>query len=228
MRIVSWNCRRGFEDKAAWLTELNPDIAIIPECREPRPRSHAGGANQWVWTGRAGDVGVGAWAYGEYSFETVEVSGLPTFVMPLRVVGPAVFNLVAVWTVGKGFAGYVRVLDEALTKLADFLASGPTVIAGDFNSNAIWDRQAGAVNHTSVVRRLGELGLVSAYHQLTGEAHGAEATPTFHQYFHRDKPHHIDYVFVPHQWSGRVESVTVGDADTWLSRSDHAPLVVDL
>lgn len=61
------------------------------------------------------------------------------------------------------------------------LYPNPGVVAGDFNSNTIWDykRPAGQ-NHSGLVRQLASLGLVSAYHHFFREAHGAESQPTLY------------------------------------------------
>ena len=105
----------------------------------------------------------------------------------------------------------------------------PTVVIGDFNSNAIWDSwHPPDLNHSALVRLLADLGLVSSYHHYHREVHGAETRPTF--YLRRDKqrPYHIDYCFVPESWAPHIQSVQIGSDDDWQKHSDHRPLLVHL
>src|ERR1035438_9616615 len=104
------------------------------------------------------------------------------------------------------------------------MASYPTVILGDFNSNTMWDREHPGASHTDLVKRLDNLGLVSAYHSHFSEKHGQETLPT---YFHKKQkkwPSHINYCFLAKTWA--VTDVTVGSFDEWNAKSDHMPLVV--
>ena len=75
---------------------------------------------------------------------------------------------------------------------------------------------------------VGELGLVSAYHELSGEAFGDESRSTR---FHQRKPNptfHIDYCFVPREWASRVTRIEIGTMTDWLPLSDHMPLILDI
>jgi endonuclease/exonuclease/phosphatase family metal-dependent hydrolase len=103
------------------------------------------------------------------------------------------------------------------------------VVAGDFNSNTIWDykRPAGQ-NHSGLVRQLASLGLVSAYHHFFREAHGAESQPTLYLQRNPLKPYHIDYCFIPEAWRIHLSRVEIGSGDIWAAQSDHRPLVIDV
>ena len=46
-----------------------------------------------------------------------------------------------------------------------------------------------------MVKLFNSMNLKSIYHELSQEEEGKESVPTFYQYFHKDKPYHIDYVF---------------------------------
>lgn len=82
---------------------------------------------------------------------------------------------------------------RAAEAYADLIPSEPTVIMGDFNSNAIWDkRRKLARDHGALVNALAELGLVSSYHHLFGQAHGAETRPTHYFRWHEPEPFHLD------------------------------------
>jgi endonuclease/exonuclease/phosphatase family metal-dependent hydrolase len=123
----------------------------------------------------------------------------------------------------------VRAVIRAVEVYRDLIVSQPTVVAGDFNSNTIWDyKRPLTQNHSGLVQQLTSLGLVSAYHHFFGEVQGAESRPTL--YLRRDprKPYHIDYCFIPQAWSTRLRSVEVGTDEPWARYSDHRPLVVDI
>ena len=105
----------------------------------------------------------------------------------------------------------------------------PTVVAGDFNSNTIWDyKRPEGQNHSGLVRNLAELGLVSAYHRFYDEAHGKESRPTLFLLRQEARPYHIDYCFIPETWATHLRHVEVGTFGEWAKFSDHRPLVVDI
>jgi endonuclease/exonuclease/phosphatase family metal-dependent hydrolase len=105
----------------------------------------------------------------------------------------------------------------------------PTVLLGDFNSNSIWDAEHPTDrSHSALVRYLGEMSLVSAYHSRYAEEQGHETRPTFFLYRHQQRPYHIDYCFLPTNWLGRMREVTVGKHRAWAAKSDHMPLTVEI
>jgi endonuclease/exonuclease/phosphatase family metal-dependent hydrolase len=141
------------------------------------------------------------------------------------VTGPAVFSVLAVWTQQKD--GYIAGLAADLERARDWIAGREVVLAGDFNSNAIWDKASRPVDHTRVVTRLErEFGLVSAYHRTRGIPHGAEPDATHYWRWQEAHPFHLDYCFVPITW--RVRAVSIGGFAEWAGVSDHRPVVVDV
>jgi endonuclease/exonuclease/phosphatase family metal-dependent hydrolase len=142
------------------------------------------------------------------------------------ITGPVPFRLLAVWTLAEH--GYARSLAADLDTLAASGHEGPLVLAGDFNSNSIWDGPRRAFDHGRLVRRLeNEFGLVSAYHARHQMAHGAERHATHFFLRDRDRPFHLDYCFVPREWVAGIRRVTVRHHARWEALSDHRPLVVD-
>ena len=94
-----------------------------------------------------------------------------------RVVGPANFTAVAVWAQQE--PNYSEALRRGLTAYRDLLATGPSVLLGDFNSSVAWDTKHGRADHRELEHQLREeFGLVSAYHASTGEQPGSESQPT--------------------------------------------------
>jgi len=240
VRVVAWNCNMALDRKVDALLGLQPDIAIVCECAEPeRLRSKASWMQgEPVWIGRNPHKGLAVFAFNGYAVQLAE-SYHPSlrYIAPVHVDGPTQCNLLAVWAQNAS-AGGIRKhqlgpLRRGLARYKSFLGERPAVIAGDLNSNTIWDKPGWRINHSTKVRILEEsFGLVSAYHAIRGEAHGQESEPTLHW---RDRTkngptYHIDYVFLPSAWIGKVSHLSVGAFETWCGAglSDHVPVVVDV
>lgn len=229
LRLVTWNARSGsYAVKSRALEQLGYDVAVVPEAAQPPPSAWSAHCD---WFGDNPSKGVAVMARPPYAVRRLpERDGVPSFIVPYAVEGPLSFTLLAVWTKANDNAGkYIRAAAHAIDAYEDLFAAGPVVMMGDFNSNAIWDSlHPATANHSSVVARLDRHGLVSAYHACRGHPHGAEPDPTFFLHGNRDKPFHIDYVFVPERWTSDGMTVEVGDFDQWKSLSDHRPVVVNL
>ena len=122
---------------------------------------------------------------------------------------------------------YVEQVREAVSRCSEWLAAKPSLVVGDLNGNAIWDRPR-TNNFMSTVSMLDDAGLASAYHRVRAEAYGEESRSTLHLHRDKAKPYHIDYVFVPQAWAGRIRRVHVGEYEEWRAYSDHCPVVVEL
>ena len=242
MRIVAWNCNMALDRKVDVLLDLAPDIAIVCECAEP-DRRRLRSRSSWmqgdpVWIGRNPHKGLAVFAFNGYAIRLAE-SYHPAlrYIAPVHIGGPTECNLLAVWAQNAS-AGGIRKnqlgpLRRALSRYKGFLGERPAVVAGDLNSNTIWDKSGWRINHSTKVRILEQsFGLVSAYHAVRGEAHGAESEPTL---YWRDRTkdgptYHIDYIFVPSLWIGKVRELSIGTFETWCGSglSDHVPVVVDV
>jgi hypothetical protein len=226
MRIVTWNCCRGpLGKKAPLLSALGPDISVLQECAKP-------GANtrNTLWFGDNPNIGLAVQASGGYSLRALPpIMETPKYVIPISVSGPREFTLFAVWTLGTRPFRYVEAAARAVDLYRDVIRTSPSVLMGDFNSNRIWDRtHRRGFNHSSLVQRLDDLGLVSAYHHQRKEEHGQESEPTFHLQKKKERPYHIDYCFLPRTWAEEIARVEIGDYETWRKHSDHMPLLVEV
>jgi exodeoxyribonuclease III len=240
VRVVAWNCNMALDRKVDALLALRPDVAIVCECAEPeRLRSKSSWMQgEPVWVGRNPHKGLAVFAFNGYAVRLSE-SYHPAlrYIAPVHVDGPTQCNLLAVWAQNASAGGMRKhqlgPLRRGLTRYKGFLGERPAVIAGDLNSNTIWDKPGWRINHSTKVRILEEsFGLVSAYHAIRGEAHGQESEPTL---YWRDRTkdgptYHIDYVFLPADWIGKVSHLSVGAFETWCGAglSDHVPVVVDV
>jgi exodeoxyribonuclease-3 len=227
IRLATWNCRRGtFEEKWNALGQLAPDLAVITECKRPMQDSP-----DCLWFGPDGKLGVAIVAGPKFGIRALpQVPDSPRFIIPVDVTGVLRLTLLAVWTVDEKPYPYIRGLAKALEHYEHVFGTGASVLVmGDLNSNAKWDDQhPTAVNHSAVVRRLESLGLASAYHGVRGEVHGAETQATFYMHNNVEKPHHIDYCFMPAAWLPGIHHLHIGADADWRHLSDHRPLVVDV
>jgi len=107
------------------------------------------------------------------------------------------------------------------------LKGADTIILGDFNSNAKWDKRDRWWNHSDVISELALLGFQSQYHYQFQEDQGAETRPTFFLQRNAEKAYHIDYVFTSANLTDRCE-LDVGSYTDWISVSDHVPLVLNI
>lgn len=228
LRIVAWNCNMAAHTKLDALLALKPDVLVLSECAAPDVRAARPlylAASSHCWTGTYPIKGVAVFGFGDYTVEAVApATSSGHHAVAVRVRGPISFNLLGLWTQGQGIRAYVESAQAALRDHDEFLRSAPSVVAGDFNSNAAWDKTTKG-GHTNLVAMLDELGLVSAYHWRHGEVPGAESTATFFQNQKVEQPFQIDYVFIPKSWAPEC-GVEVGEPERWLRLSDHLPVIV--
>lgn len=243
MRIVAWNCNGALHRKIDALMALRPDLAVISETAD-RERLIAQvpelAEASLVWVGNNPSKGLLLAGFGTTLLEfdqhrhdsslhwmaPVTVSGLPGLDQPVHLLG--------VWSQNasenktrKDDPGYLL---EALRQYDKFLRSAPTVVAGDFNNNVIWDKPGWKMNHANEIRALASLGLVSAYHISRGVEAGNELQPTLYWRRREADGYHIDYVFMPEEWSSCSFKLTVGGYEDWVSSglSDHVPLLLEI
>jgi len=223
MRIVAWNCCRGpMAKKAAALEGLRPDVAIVSEALEPEEES----AQLHWYPSNASRLGIQIRSYGPYTLRRLKRAELPNCVVPVRVRGPVNFNLLAVWTWPA--PSYTKAFLNGLSAYARLLSGGPTVVAGDFNGNPVFDQRKQRVKWwTMGFDQLQQVGLVSAYHEFNEVAYGQEIHATHHFLRKPDRPFHIDFCFVPMAWARSQLDVQVAHGPAWSALSDHFPLIVE-
>jgi exonuclease III len=229
MRIVTWNCNGALRKKWERLATLEADLYVIQECEEPATcadEHYREWAAQHIWVGANRNKGLGVFASRAHRLTPVE---LPHD--PLQLFLPCLVDnvpLLAIWTKQANSPNfkYIGQLWKFLQSHREFLRHPKAMAVGDFNANAIWDEWDRWWNHTDVVRELGELGLRSGYHEYFKEEQGKESRPTYFQHRHLTKPYHIDYGFFGDAWL--LRDAAVGDATSWLTQSDHMPVVFEL
>lgn len=232
MKIVSWNCAGAFRRKCHALEKLNADIYVIQECEDPArsTKTFHSWAGQFLWVGKTKNKGLAVFSRTGLELQPLkwEDDNLELF-LPCRI-GDRL-NLVGVWTKyaeSPNFR-YIGQLWKYIQLHRTNISSNPTVLCGDLNSNSQWDERDRCWNHSDVVRELAEIGLLSIYHNQTGEKQGDESTPTLFMYRKVDRPYHIDYAFAPGSILDACRTnFWIGDPNDWLEYSDHMPIAFEI
>lgn len=223
----------AFRKKAPHILDQKPDILVIPECEHPDKLVFGPGVQQptdIIWFGNNRNKGLAVLSYSKFRLTVLDVHNtcLQTIV-PLSVTkGKKEFTLFAIWANNPGDPDgpYVEQVWKALNCYSELLSNKKVILAGDFNSNTIWDRPRRQGNHSHVVEFLESRKIYSAYHSYFTQRQGQEKHPTLYMYRHIDKPYHIDYCFASSHFAKRIVSVEVGSHAAWSKHSDHVPVGV--
>lgn len=219
MKIVSWNCRGAFRVKFPIIQTLNADIYVIQECENPEkyPQHFSEFLSNYVWYGEKDSKGLGIFVKQNVK---MELNDWPVYCLRhfISVKINDRIDLLGVWASSPYIEEYYIYQSINSDKYGE-----NTLIIGDFNSNAIWDKEHGKRNHSAVVAELKLKNIVSAYHYITGEQAGQETQSTFFLYKHKDRKFHIDYCFLNPM---HIQEFKILNSDDWLQYSDHMPIQV--
>lgn len=222
MRIATWNsCRSDTDAKAKILSWFDADTTLLEECSRPRGAD----AETCLWEGAPEKLGiaivVGAGFKVTRGPRDPKIShSVFSFIVESA---QSRLNVIAVWAMPE--PNYVTAVQAGLDAYGDFIRSGPTIIAGDFNSGPTLKTAGAAEAHAELCHRLSQdFGPVSSFHAATGGVQAVEAG-TYLQNWDTNRPYHIDYCFVPQQWASRL-LVRLGGADEY-TESDHRPIFVE-
>jgi exodeoxyribonuclease III len=234
MKIITWNCNMAFRKKADLILAQKPDILIIVECEHPDKllfTANIPKATDSLWFGKNQHKGLAIFSYGDYRFKIREnYNESFKMIIPIEVTdGHFDFNLFLIWAYNPDDKDgrYITQVWKAIAHYDELLTNKSTMFIGDFNSNTIWDYKKHKLgSHSSVVQQLEHKGIFSTYHIHHKQTQGTEEHPTFYMYRHKNKPYHIDYCFVSTDMLDKLQSVDIGDYDTWIKYSDHVPVMI--
>jgi exodeoxyribonuclease-3 len=223
----------AFRKKADMILVRRPDVLVVQECECIEKLLFGGDTvkpSDVLWLGRNKNKGLAILAYNGLKLSLMDGHN-PEFrmIVPISVTGGNFdFNLFAIWANNPNDPDgqYVEQVWKAIHHYESLLLPARTILAGDFNSNTIWDRKRRAGNHTNVVKYLEEKGIHSAYHLHHRQVQGKEQHATFYLYRNQNKPYHLDYCFVSADLAEKLQAVEVGDHSSWAKYSDHVPLIV--
>lgn len=233
MKIITWNCNMAYRKKAGLITLHKPDIVIVPECEGPGKLKFDKGIpapNDMIWYGLNKNKGLGVFSYSDFQLKLSRKHN-PDFQTILPIIASNkkdTFTLLAVWANNPADKKnqYVGQVWKAINYYSRVLKSKRTILAGDFNSNTIWDKPRRVGNHSEVVAWLQKKKIHSVYHHFHKQEQGQEKHNTLFMYRHQDKPYHIDYCFASGDLIEKLADVKVGKHAEWCQHSDHTPLLV--
>ncbi len=231
LKIVTWNCNGKFREKYKEIAQLNADIYIIQECENPALTNndkYKTWAHNHIWVGANKNKGLGVFLREDLKMKPLEwdSAGLKYFI---RFCIDKEIVIIAAWChhADSPTFGYIGQLWKYLQLHKDKIKKG--IIAGDLNSNAIWDKWDRWWNHSDVVRELADGGICSIYHHQTNTEHGKEDIPTFFLQKNAQKPYHIDYIFASEILiPDRSSNMEIGKREDWIKWSDHMPITATL
>ncbi len=232
MKIITWNCNGAFRKKFENLLDINADILVIQECENPnesKDKKYTDWATNFLWLGDTKNKGLGVFANKNINLKKLNWTDIyqgdrVKHFLPCSINDK--IELIAVWTHQNNSPNfrYIGQLWKYLQIHKGKMKN--SIIAGDFNSNAIWDEWDRWWNHSDVVKELSAKGIESLYHTFTKEEQGKESCPTF--YLHRNllKPYHIDYCFASTKLTDKLKNITVEPFEKWKHLSDHSPIII--
>lgn len=230
MKLSTWNCNQAFRKKQPQLRELEPDIAVIPECEHPAENGDWSEFTDWRWTGDNPHKGLDVFTRSGITITdgTKIIEADHFFYVETDVV-----DVLGVGAMNNKENPRQRYISQVYTALENHsgLIDENTVVAGDFNWNMLWDESPNSPlcgDFSDVRGKLNQNGLYSAYHSVCGDEFGEEAEATFYMHKKEGRPYHIDYAFVPRGLIDSDVEVTVGRYDNWINASDHMPLLVTI
>ncbi len=234
MKIISWNCNMAFRKKYVPILKLKPDLLILQECENGdklRESIKDIPFNQLIWHGNNQHKGVAAISFNETTITKTDNHHLDfEYVIPLKIkTHNAEINLFSVWAMphkSDRQKNYVGQVWGAINHYSNEL-NKKTIIIGDLNSNAIWDKKYRVGNHSDVVAFLSKRNIHSIYHRQEKEKHGKEKQPTFYLTKKLEKPYHLDYCFATEELINNNTSIRVGKYKQWIELSDHMPIIIE-
>ncbi|REH00083.1 endonuclease/exonuclease/phosphatase family protein [Flavobacterium aquicola] len=232
MKLITWNCNMAFRKKAEFILKEQPDILIVPECEHPDKlifkNTIAQPTNQ-LWFGQNHNKGLGIFSYSDFKIELLSIHNAEfKYVLPLLVSNNKFKVIIfAIWAQKpEKHDCYTEQVWNAIHFYSDLLDNENVILAGDFNSNSIWDKPNRIYNHTNLVGILKNKNIFSTYHTFHNQEQGKETTPTLFMHRKLERPYHIDFCFASKNLIDKMKSVEIGKYENWTKHSDHKPLTV--
>ena len=223
----------AFRKKYQAVVALQPDLLIVIECENEdklKPALEEINYKEIIWIGDNPHKGIAIIRFGDFAIEPLYPYN-PAFkyILPYQLIGKLRVTLFVIWAMpykNSPTKSYVGQIWRAIHHYEKELAK-PTLLIGDFNSNAIWDAARKTGNYSDVVQFLRTYQIESLYHLRTGESPGKETQPTQFMYRHQDKPYHLDYCFASTSLISGTTTIEVGKYEEWIEYSDHMPIIVE-
>lgn len=222
MKIVTYNISLSTQEKIETVLAYDADLFILPEMACPSRVTLPEGYRM-EWTGDLPNKGLGViWK----TSLKVEVPSWfnPTlqYFLPLMIDGQLIIAAWPTTTEQNKPMRYPQIVLSAIQEYTPYIKQYPTIITGDMNCYKGQSRETKQYSIQAIFDTLADMGLTSAYHQLTGEVLGKETVPTYYHQFKEAQPFFIDYTFS----SIPLKSYRLGEWDRNLS--DHTPQFTEI
>jgi len=228
MKIVSWNANCKLRSKLSAIDAFGWDILIVQECENPATSTdikYKEWAENYKWVGGLEYKGLGLFLPVDLDAELIGQNPQSNKYFITVQLSNGI-QLLSVWTQAdnQNNRGYIYQLWDYLKSNEAILDWDNLIVAGDWNSNAIWDTKRKLGNHTDVCDLLNSKALFSCYHTAESIKQGDELEHTFFMHRNPKKPCHIDYLFVANRFISSSEQLEIGNRKKWLELSDHLPI----
>lgn len=226
MKVITWNCNLNLNKKFQQIEKHKPDIAIIQEC-EQLDLSHFPNY-KYFWVGKNDKKGLGVLVSNPSAkiskcYNDKFIYFLPIETDNINILGVWAYNHRASQKFGDLFEGRTG---DALEYYQPWLSSNSKIVfSGDFNNSVIWDKGSKINNFKKINSKLEDLSFKSLYHQSNKERFGQETIGTLFHTKNKEKPYHIDYIYLK---GTRLNSFHLGTYEDWISYSDHTPLIANI
>lgn len=231
MKLLSWNCAMKFREKFSKVESFNADIMIIQETEHPiRLPDELNRRYNIEWVGDIPHKGLGIFLRKSIDYKVAPFNESNNkWFLPIEVELPVKMLLVGVWAHNHRKNEVIDKVPPTFRsiKMISKLFRDETIICGDFNSNANWDRMKKYGRFMDTVDFLGTYNIHSLYHELKSEGHGAESESTLVWRKNLNSTYHVDYCFMSKSLIERNSTLEIGDYDRWIKFSDHKPLFID-
>jgi len=222
MKIISYNISRFSQEKLDHILSNKAEIYILPELACPQMVSLPEGYKM-EWMGDIDFKGLGiVWSSRLNAERPNWFKPKHQYFLPLLVEGTLIMAAWPTTTEQNKPKRYPQIGLEALMDYEPYINEHPTVIIGDMNCYKGQSGETKQYSIQTILSFLGGMGLVSAYHDRTGEALGCETKATYYHQFKENLPFFLDYTFS----SIPIISYELGEWDRMLS--DHVPQFIEI
>ena len=222
MKILTYNINLSSQEKIDKVLRFEADVYILPEVA-CRAQVKLPNGYQMEWIGDFPHKGLGViWKSGIKTGVPEWFNPKHQYFLPLLIDDKLIIAAWPTTTEHNKPMKYPQIAMAALQEYAPYIKEYPTVITGDMNCFKGKSGETKQLSIQTILSFLGEMGLVSSYHDRTGEALGNETKATYYHQFKESQPFFIDYTFtnIP------IKSYELGEWHKMLS--DHVPQFIEL
>lgn len=135
----------AFRKKAEIISTYMPDVLIIPECEHPDKVTFREGLpnpTDKLWFGQNQNKGLAVFTFGGLKIKSLNHSTLFKFILPLNIYSDKIsLTVFAIWAQKPEYHDcYTEQVWNTVHFYGDILCNKSVILAGDFNSNSIWDK----------------------------------------------------------------------------------------